>query len=892
MAIFQRTKGIVHNLFRRKSLERDLDAEVRSYAELLAEENMREGMNPQEARRNARLDLGGHEQVKEAVRASRAGAWFAAALQDLRYAVRVLRKNPGFTAVAALTLALGIGANTAVFSVVDAVVLRPLPYKNSSRMVDVTTRTAMFPGFRLGISWQAFEMIRSQASAFEEFALYSEGSAKLTNQGAPAQLQATHVSSGFFEELGAQPQLGRLLLPQDQQPGQDQVAVLGDVLWRTRFGSALDIVGKTLVLNAKPYVVVGVAQKAFRFPTGAELWLPLSLPAEEQQSWTAFNLKFVGKLRRGETLAHAQTQLQTIATRARDSQPALHDGYELSGVPLIETYVYDLRKAYLLLLGAATLVLLISCSNLASMLLARGWSRQREMALRAALGASRGRILRQVLVESLLLACVGGAAGILLAVEGLALFRAIAPPDTPRLDEISISPALFWFALGASLVAGLIFGLAPARRAASLDPNDALKQGASSGVTGTGSAGQPKLGGALVVVEVALAFILLIGAGLMFQSFSRLLRVNPGMRTDHLLTFDLPTSAFDPGMSAAQMESVATQGTEHLRETLARIGSIPGVEGVAATDHEVLGGTASMQGGLRIDGALPSKSADRMAYARYISPSFLQVLDISLLRGRNFTDRDTRGAPKVVLVNETMARQYWGSLDVLGRRLSVDSDDKGNPKWCEVVGVVADTRDVLLRNDPHPEYYLPAYQLWSDSHQIIVRTAGDPQALAGVISKAIWEDSPEQLITNVRTMTAVVSESVGEPRLHATLLGIFAAVGLALALLGVYGVLAYSVARRTREIGIRMALGADRPNVLRMVLRQGLRLAFAGIVIGAAGALALTRVIASELFETKPADPLTFGAAALSMLVVAALACYVPARRALRVDPMIALRHD
>ncbi len=443
MAIFQRIRGIVHNLLRRKSVERDLDAEVCSYAELLAEENMREGMNPQEARRNARLDLGGHEQVKEAVRASRAGAWLAAALQDLRYAVRVLRKNPGFTAVAALTLALGIGANTAVFSVVDAVVLRPLPYKDSSRMVDVTTRTAMFPGFRLGISWQAFEMIRSQASAFEEFVALLLEQRKAHQSGRARATGSLPRLQRILRGIRSAAAIGRLT-PATRSaawPRSSRRAQRCPLAHALRFGRR-DCWARRLFSTPSLMWSLASREKNFVFPPAPSFGCPYRFLRRSSKAGPDFNLKFVGKLRKGETLAHAQTQLETIAARVRDSQPALHDGYELSGVPLIETYVDDLRKAYLLLLGAATLVLLISCSNLASLLLARGWSRQREMALRAALGASRGRILRQVLVESLVLACVGGAAGILLA-AGDWIFSALSPPRIRRAWTKSLSARPF-----------------------------------------------------------------------------------------------------------------------------------------------------------------------------------------------------------------------------------------------------------------------------------------------------------------------------------------------------------------------------------------------------------------------------------------------------------------
>lgn len=878
-------------LFRREAVERELDEELRYHVERKTEENIARGMTTEEARRAARIALGGVEQVKEQVRAVRAGAWLGTVMQDARFGLRMLRKNPGFTAVAVLTLALGIGANTAIFSIVDAVVLHPLPYKDSSRIVAVTSRTSMFPGIRLGVSWPAFQQIRSDVTAFEETSLYESTRMNLTQQGAPAMLNVVDVSDGYFEELGAGPQMGRMLQPRDQQPGENQIAVIADTLWRTRFGADSGVLGRTLILDDKPYLIVGVAPRGFAFPEDADVWVPLALSAEEQRNFIAFKYALLGKLRPAEKLGRAQVQLHAIAGRIKSEAPRLRDGYEIAAESLLETRVRNVRKAYLLLLGAATLVLLIACANLASFLLARGWGRQREMALRAALGASRGRIVRQVLIESMLLALLGGTAGIVLASGGVNLFRAIAPAGTPRLNEIAVNSSLLWFALATSIVAGLLFGFVPARRASSVDPNGAIKDGAAGG---GGSARQPRLGSAFVIAEVALAFVLLVGAALTMESFSRLLRVNTGMRTDHLLTFNLPGPAFRPGMmTAGQMDSEADAGIERLREFLGQIQAVPGVEGVAASDHALLDGTFWMQGDLKIEGAVPPPSAaERVAYSRSVSPSFFQLMGIPLLRGREFAGRDLRGAQRVAIVNETMARQYWGTLDVLGKHLSVEQDGKGQPEWAEIVGVVADSRDVLLSNSPHSEYYLPVYQLWGESHQIMVRTALDPNVLANDISKQVWKVDAEQPITDVQTVSNIIAGTVGEPRLHAILLGVFAGVGLVLALLGVYGVLAFSVERRTREIGIRMALGARKSDILRAVVGHGLALALAGILLGTGAALGLSHVIASELFGVKPTNPLTFAGAAALMATAACLACYIPARRAMRVDPMVALRHE
>jgi putative ABC transport system permease protein len=512
------------------------------------------------------------------------------------------------------------------------------------------------------------------------------------------------------------------------------------------------------------------------------------------------------------------------------------------------------------------------------------------MALRAALGASRGRLLRQGLVESCLLALIGGALGIFLAAEGVQVFRTMAPADTPRLEEISIDSTLLWFSLLTSLIAGIVFGIVPASRAARLDPNEALKEGAGANLGSARSTRQSRLGNALVTLEVALAFILVVGSVLMTLTLSRLLHQNPGFRTDHLLSFDLPQPPFaDP----ENVESIL-QPT-YIRQIVAKIQQIPGVADVTASDHGVLTGMMMMQGGLVVDGAIPASSKEaRSAGARYIYPNYFRIMGIPILRGREFTDRDSgiATAQGVVLVNAAMAREYWGTLDVLGKRISMSTDDKGKAVWNEVVGVVADAREVNLRGGPSPTYFLSMLQGGTGSLHLLVRTHTDPDALATTISRQIWAAYPDQPVTHIMTMSRNISESLGNERLRSVLLTLFAGIGFALALVGVYGVVSYSVARRVQEIGIRMALGAAPMDVLRMVIRQGLLPVALGILLGAAGAFGLARVIASQLYGVKPTDPATFLGATALVLFVASIASCIPARRAMRVDPMVALRYE
>jgi len=645
------------------------------------------------------------------------------------------------------------------------------------------------------------------------------------------------------------------------------------------------VIGQQLILDKEVYIVIGVAARGFAFPERSEVWLPLSLAPEIERNQKFFKFQVLGRLRKREKLETLQAELGVIAQRIAKVDPSLSKGYKLSAEPLLQSRVRNAQQSYLVLLAAATFVLLIACANLTSLLMARGWGRQREMAVRAALGASPGRLQRQGLVESCLLALLGGAVGIALAAGIVQVFRAIAPAGTPRLREISADWTLLWFALGSSLVSGVIFGLAPARRAARMDPNDALKEGTGGSVNGTS-----RFGNALVVVEVALAFILLIGSTLIMQTLAHLLRQNPGFRTDHLLTFDLPQP---PQQGRKDSDERAAVQIAHLKDMLAQVRRLPGVEEVVASDHGILNGMMYEHSGLQLEGALLEQSAvTESVIARYISPYYFRMLGISLVRGREFDERDRRSTHKVVMANEAMARKYWGTLDIVGKRLSVSTDGKGTPQWNEIVGVVANARDVGIKDEASPEFYLALFQWGVGSHHLVVRTQANPDALAGTISRQIWASYPDQPVRHVMTLTKTIAESVGDQRMHTVLLGIFAVVGLTLALLGVYGVVSYSVVRRTQEIGVRMALGAGRSEVLRMVLQQGLTLVACGAAIGAAGALGAVRVIASELYGVKSSDPWTFSGNAALILTVGCLACWVPARRAMRVDPMVALRYE
>jgi putative ABC transport system permease protein len=704
----------------------------------------------------------------------------------------------------------------------------------------------------------------------------------LTGNGEPAVLDVTDISSDFFQQFGVTAQAGRLLAEGDQKSGLDHVAVISDRLWRTRLGNDAAILGRTLTLDKQIYTIVGVGPRNFQYPDRTDVWVPLSLTPEVAHNQTFFMFHVTGVVRKGETAERLRAQLGIIAQEFPKVTPQLGKDFQLNAQPLLEETVGDARENYLVLLGATAFVLLIACANLTSLLLARGWARHREMAMRAALGASAGRLQRQSLAESCTLALLGGAAGIGVGALGVRLFRAVAPVDTPRLNEITTDWTMLWFAFGSSLVAGLIFGLLPARLASRITPIQVLKEG------GAGSIGSFfKIGNALVVLEVALAFVLLAGSTLMVQTLAHLLRQDPGFQTEHVLTFDLPQPAL-----GGEKEAFAAKRNQQLNDISEIVRRLPGVTDVAAADHGVLTGSRFVHSGLKVDGVPSEKLLDQDAMERYVSPGYFRILGNPLVRGREFNERDVRNGPKVIIVNESMARKYWGTVDVLGKRISISGRAKDKQEWNEVVGVASDVRDLDIQSKAEPEFFLALSQWSVRSYHLFVRTEKDPDALAAVISRQIWANYPDQPMTHVATLRRTISESIGGQRLYAVLLGTFAIIGLSLALLGVYGVVSYSVTRRTQEIGVRIALGAGPADVLRLVLRQGLILISAGALMGLAAALAMTRFIAGQLYGVKPNDPLTLLVAVGLIVLVGSLACWTPTRRAMRVDPMVALRYE
>jgi predicted permease len=896
MPILSRITNYLRNILAREKTDHDLDDEVRSYSDLLAQEKMREGISPQEARRKAILELGGIEQVKEQVREARAGAWLDSLLQDLRYATRMLRKNPGFTAITVLTLALGIGASTAVFSLVNTILLKPLPYSDAEKIV-MPVRLAP-PTLNLGyeeINWGLPEsqLLIHQSKAFQSVGVLKNDSFNLTAAGEPALLDGVRVSAGFFPTMGAAPVLGRAFTTDEDQPGHEHETVLSYRLWLDRFGGDPNILGRSVQLNSSAYTVVGVMPPGFVFPRGedmpaafnfpreSQLWVPLALPATKIHREDPDELSVIARLKSGVSLAQAQAEMNVFAKTQEQQNPGGQGWFNSRVTPLARVVAGDTRRPLILILCAVCVVLLIACANIASLLLTRSLARRKEFSLRAALGAGSRRIIRQLLTESLLLAATAGLLGILVAEAGIYLVKVFGPANIPRLAEVSLDLRVLAFAIGITLATGILFGLAPAMGASRCDLVESLKEG---GLRSSGSSAGQRLRKTLLVSEVALALVLVVAAGLLLQTFFHLLSVDPGFNPSRVLTFELslPDSKY--------------QDTAHIvalyRTILDRLQSVPGVQSVGIVKTVPMGG-ATDGSGIRFTED-PPRDNRQLAYSNFVvgSPGFFSAVGTPVLRGRDFLETDVLESAPVAIVNSAMAKKFWPGQDPVGQHVGLGS--KRYPLMT-VVGVVADIKHLSFREEPGPEIYVPFTQKSYPSlltMQVVLRTKSDPAAMTASARDAIHSVDPDLPLAAVTTLDALVNTSMAQPRFSVLLLGAFAALALLLASIGLYGVISYSVAQRTQEIGIRMALGAQRGAVFAMVLREGIGLALFGIVIGVAVALAVTQALAAFLYGVRPADPLTFVTVSIVLLCVALAASYIPARRATRVDPMVALRHD
>ena len=815
-------------------------------------------------------------------------------LQELRYSFRMLVKAPGFTAVAVLTLALGIGANTAIFSAVNGIILRPLPYTDSSRLVAISGYK-QFPGgiwATMNFSPEVWRKVREQTLAIEQMALYTSADFTLTGETAPEIVSGHQVSSDFFPTMGVHPIAGRPILPADTQPGAKPVAVMSYSLWRSRWGGDNGALQRTIMLNDKPYTIVGVMPPAFNYPADAEsktVWLPLIFLPDQKGNSGSLGATAVARLKKGAMLDAVNAQLKVISADLFPTLPVFGKGGEFRASALKRNFG-DLDKALLILLGAVGFVLLISCVNVSGLLLSRGWGRRREVAIRDALGASRSRIIRQFMAESVLLAFCGGALGVFLSIWGVAWLRAITPVNAPEHGKFLVNANMLWFTLAVSLLAGILFGIAPAIQVSARRIGTSPKGSFGASLTGSLSREPRRLRSVLVIVEIALATMLVVGATLMVRSFEKLTSLNLGFRTDHLLTMraNFPKSLCDTrntdSLAACQLA---------VSDVVHRMGAISGVQSAAVASTVPLS-VWSVAVGLRIEGQKEEISLDSGALIadHLVSPDYFRTLGIRLLSGRSFNDSDTKGSSRVVLVDETFGHKYLGDHP-LGQRIGGPPNKNGEPQWMEVIGEVSDTQDTRLDTPPSGEIYVPfAQSTYFQSANFIARTLANPMAVAPALRQAIWSVSKNTPITDLETMDQVVAESVAEPRFRALLLGAFCALGLVLAMVGIYGVISFSVTQRTREIGVRMALGAQPSNVLRMVLREGMLLAGVGILIGIGGTLALGRFLQSSLFGLKATDSATLIGVAVALALVALVASYIPARSAMRVAPMEALRYE
>lgn len=882
MSLIPRLESLRRNLLHKDHVDRDLAEELEAYLEMLVEAKVAGGLAPVDARRVALIELGGVEQVKERVREVRVGHFLGTVWQDLRYGVRTLVKSPAFAVVAVLSLALDIGANTAIFSVVNSILLRPLPYPESERLMAIwhTPPQASFPGMnRFSVSPGNYLDWKEQSRAFERMAIYQYAGLSLSGGGDPTPVTGAAVSSDFFSVLRAQVEKGRTFSPDEEQPGREQVVVLGHGLWQRAFGANPNLIGQTVTLNSRSFTVVGIMPAGFEFPAEAELWVPLAWDAAERETRAIHDYLVVARLKQDASLAQAQAEMSTISDRLEQQYPEANKGWGAVVIPLQEDLVGDVRPALLVLFSAVGFVLLIACANVANLMLARGANRRREIALRIALGATRGRIVRQLLCESVLLAVMGGLLGLLLAGWGGQLLVRLSSGSLPGAVEVGVDAWALGFTLLVSLCAGVLAGVAPALQFSKSDLSETLKQGTGRG--GGGSVKQ-RTRKALVVCEVALSLILLVGAGLMIRSFWMLQNVDPGFDASNTLTMSvlLPSTRYsEPQQMLAFHDRVLEQ-----------ISALPGVVSVGSTTTVPLTGGGSRQP-FTIEGRpAPPVSEQPLAQTRYVSPDYFSAMGVPLRQGRPFDERDRDGAPQVVVISEAMARRFFPGQNPVGQRLTASFHLQQGPR--EIVGVVGDVKSNGLDDDAAATMYLPFRQAPRPWINFVARTSSDPRGFVQPVSKAVYAVDKEQALTSVRTMEQVLDESLSGRRFNMTLLMTFAALALTLAAVGVYGVMNYSVMLRRRELGIRIALGARALDVLRLVLGQGLALTLIGVGVGMAGAYALTRLMASLLYGVAATDFLTFFSVSAVIILVGLLASFLPARRATKVDPMIALRSE
>jgi putative ABC transport system permease protein len=870
--------------FRRRRREEELDEEVRAHLRMAAQEHAEQGESAEQARAAAECEFGNVTLVKEVTRDMWGRHWFETLLQDLRYGTRQLRKKPSFTIVAVLTLALGIGATTAIFSVVYAVLLRPLPYQDPSTLVVMQEMTPKVG--TVSVSYQDFLDWRRQSHAFSRMAAVHSVGFNLAGVSQPETISGDAVSPNFLSMEGIRPFLGRDFDSAEEKAGAAPVVILSYPLWQSHLGGDPNAIGRTITLDGRSFTIVGVLSPSFRSLDKTDLLEPIGVWATNNPNVTERGERgdtvVIGRLAAGVTLPQARAEMEGIAARLAEEYPGSNDQFGVSLESIRDAFVSDSRPAILVLFGAVVFVLLIACANVANLYLVHAAARIKEIALRMALGAERSRIIRQMLTESFVLAGLGGILGVALAVGGIQAITRLIPMDMLSGESVSLSGAVLLFAAGTVVLTAVVFGLAPAAHSTRPDVQSELKEGGRT--TSAGSA-QNRLRAAFAIAEISLALILLVSAGLMTKSLYRLMDVNPGFQPDRVLTMELDLRT--------QQYSKDPAILNFWEQLLAHVQALPGVESVAVGTVVPLSGDHS-RGDITIEGmALPKPGSFPHPDYHIVSPGYLRTLGVPLLRGRQFTEADNEKSPLVGMVNAKLASEYWPNDNPLGKRFIFGHPDPKKPSKCiTVVGVTGDTKLYGLANPPRLELYIPYRQDPTGGMNLLTRSAIDPASLTSEIRGAVASIDKDQPIFGVTTMEQLVSNSVATQRITLVLLGLFSGLALVLAVIGVYGVISYSVAQRTHEIGIRMALGAERQEVLKLVVGHSLRLTLMGVGLGIIGALVLTRTLASLLYTVKPTDVLTFVIASLLLSSVALVASYIPARRAAKVDPMVALRYE
>jgi predicted permease len=884
MRRIQNITNWLRSLFRRNTAEKELGSELRFHIERQVEENMAAGMTPQEARRAAVREFGGVEQVKEDCRDTRRVNYVENLSKDIRYGVRMLCKSPSFTFFAVAVLALGIAANSAIFSIADAVLIRPLPYADANRLVIIWEDASAY-GFPKDTPAPGnFSDWKSRNQVFDDVAATGfGGSFNLTGQGLPEKLTGREVTANLFSVLGVTPELGRDFRTEDDVPGATPVTILSHGLWLRRFGGDPQILGKEISLNYEKCIVVGVMKRGFQFPEReTELWTPERFTKEELANHGSHFLEVVARLKPGVSLNRANADLAVIAQQLEKEHPDSNSKVGAVAVPLREEFAGDTRPAILMLVGAVCFVLLIACANVANLLLSRATGRRREMAMRLALGATRGRIVQQMLTESVLLAILAGVAGLLLSVWGTRFLATLIPAGIAPLTGTGVDGRVLLFTLAVTLATGILFGIIPASRVSQFHLTPSLKQG--GGQSGVGSGGQ-RLRDALVISEVALAIVLLAGGALMIRSLQNLYHLDPGFRADHVLVMHTPLPD--------QKYKTLAQRTAFYDQVLANVETLPGVVAAGYTTWIPLTNAGGAMGVTLEGKPEPAPGQALIPNVRIISKNYAAALGMKLIEGRLFEQGDGFGKPLVALINQTMAKNYWPGENPVGKRFKSGRYSEKSP-WISVVGIVGDIHQAGLDLPARAEMYFP-YQQQDDGFSpeyLAVRTSGDPMAFAEIVRQQVWAVDKEQPVAKVMPLEDLVDENLSSRRMQASLLSGFAGLALLLVTLGIYAVLSFAVTQRTQEIGVRVAMGAQPRDVLRMIFAQGFKLFLIGAALGLVAAFALSHALVHLLFGVSAYDPGSFAFVTLLLAAVALLACYVPARRATRVDPLIALRYE